>query len=52
VSEDKRYSIVIERIEAKKRFHKILFSAATAFVISTGPTFANGDAKIGKKIFN
>ncbi len=34
------------------KLHKILFSVATAFVISTGPAFADGDAKMGKKVFN
>ena len=34
------------------KFHKILFSVATAFVISTGPAIADGDAKMGKKVFN
>jgi len=33
-------------------FHKILFSMATAFVISTGPALADGDAKMGKTVFN
>ena len=48
---DKRCLIVIERIEAIKKLHKILFSVATAVLISTGPAFADGDAKIGKKVF-
>jgi cytochrome c2 len=42
---------VIERREAMIKFHKILFSAARAFVISTGPAIAD-DAKMGKKVFN
>tara|TARA_E500000331_G_scaffold13540_1_gene12044 strand:+ start:637 stop:1038 length:402 start_codon:yes stop_codon:yes gene_type:complete len=43
---------VIERIETIIKLHKILFSVATAVLISTGPAFADGDAKIGKKVFN
>jgi cytochrome c2 len=43
---------VIDRIEAMIKFHKILFSVATAVVISTGPAFADGDAKMGKTVFN
>ena len=49
---DKRCLIVIERIETIIKLHKILFSVATAVLISTGPAFADGDAKIGKKVFN
>ena len=34
------------------KFHKILFSVATAVVFSTRPAFADGDAKMGKTVFN
>ena len=32
------------------KFHTMLFSVATAFVISTGPAISDGDAKMGKKV--
>ena len=34
------------------KFHTMLFSVATAVVFSTRPAFADGDAKMGKTVFN